>query len=58
MKILYPGSFDPLTLGHLDLIERASSLFDEIVIAVLNNPGKSGTFSLETRIKQIQEYCR
>ena len=55
MKVLYPGSFDPLTLGHLDLIERASSLFNEIVVAVLNNPVKQPTFNLETRLSQITE---
>ena len=53
MKVLYPGSFDPLTLGHLDLIQRASSLFGEVVVAVLHNPDKKPTFSLERRIAQI-----
>ena len=46
MKALYPGSFDPLTLGHLDLIERGSSLVEQLVVAVLQNPGKSPAFSL------------
>ena len=54
MKALYPGSFDPLTFGHLDLIKRASSLFDDVVVAVMSNPGKIPTFSLEDRIRQIQ----
>lgn len=53
MKALYPGSFDPLTLGHLDLIERGASLVDELVVAVLQNPGKSPAFSLEQRLRQI-----
>ncbi len=53
MRALYPGSFDPLTLGHLDLIERGSTLFGEVVVAVLQNPGKSPAFSLEQRIDQI-----
>ena len=53
MKALYPGSFDPLTFGHLDLIERATGLFGEVIIAVLENPAKHATFSLERRIEQI-----
>tara|TARA_B100001250_G_C19236171_1_gene544494 strand:+ start:83 stop:556 length:474 start_codon:yes stop_codon:yes gene_type:complete len=54
MKALYPGSFDPLTNGHLDLIKRGSELFGEVIVAVLKNPSKKATFSLETRIKQIR----
>jgi pantetheine-phosphate adenylyltransferase len=53
MRALYPGSFDPLTLGHLDLIERASRLFDGVIVAVLQNPGKTPAFSLEQRLNQI-----
>ena len=55
MKALYPGSFDPLTFGHLDLINRGLELFGEVVVAVLNNPSKSSTFTLDTRLKQIRE---
>jgi len=54
MKALYPGSFDPLTLGHLDLIRRGSVLFGAVVIAVLENPNKSSTFTLDRRIHQIE----
>jgi pantetheine-phosphate adenylyltransferase len=54
MRALYPGSFDPLTLGHLDLIERSARLFDGVVVAVLQNPSKSPAFSLETRLEQIR----
>ena len=54
MKALYPGSFDPLTLGHLDLIERASHLFDGLVVAVLQNPSKNPCFSVEQRLEQIR----
>ncbi len=54
MKALYPGSFDPLTLGHLDLIERASHLFDGLVVAVLQNPSKSPCFSVDQRLEQIR----
>ncbi len=53
MKVLYPGSFDPLTFGHLDLIKRANSLFGEIIVAVLENPNKKATFSSNRRIEQI-----
>ena len=54
MRALYPGSFDPLTLGHLDLIERASRLFDGLVVAVLQNPAKQPAFPLERRLEQIR----
>jgi pantetheine-phosphate adenylyltransferase len=54
MRALYPGSFDPLTLGHLDLIERAARLFDGLIVAVLQNPGKTPAFSLEQRLLQIR----
>jgi len=54
MKALYPGSFDPLTLGHLDLIERAARLFDGLVVAVLQNPSKNPTFPVERRLDQIR----
>ncbi|MBO5762777.1 MAG: adenylyltransferase/cytidyltransferase family protein, partial [Lentisphaeria bacterium] len=40
-RVLYPGSFDPFTNGHLDLVERASRLFDEVIVAVAVNPGKN-----------------
>ena len=54
MKILYPGTFDPLTNGHLDLIERAEKLFGNVVIAVLENTSKTPTFSLQKRLFQIK----
>ncbi len=54
MRALYPGSFDPLTNGHMDLIERAVSLFGEVVVAVLSNPSKRPAFSVEERIEQIR----
>ena len=52
---IYPGSFDPITLGHLDIIERGAKLFDQVIVAVLCNPSKSPLFSVEKRINQIQE---
>lgn len=55
MIALYPGSFDPLTNGHLDIIERAARLFDCVVVAILTNPDKSPLFSTEERIDQIQK---
>ena len=54
MKILYPGTFDPLTNGHVDLIERAEKLFGNIVVAVLENTSKNPTFNLQRRILQIK----
>tara|TARA_B100000900_G_C20493892_1_gene680750 strand:+ start:107 stop:586 length:480 start_codon:yes stop_codon:yes gene_type:complete len=53
MKILYPGTFDPLTNGHLDLIQRAEKLFGNVVVAVLENTSKNPTFDLGRRIIQI-----
>ncbi len=54
MKILYPGTFDPLTNGHIDLIERAEKLFGNVVVAVLENTNKTPTFNLQKRILQIK----
>ena len=55
MRALYPGSFDPLTLGHLDLIERSARLFDGVIVAVLQNPSKCPAFSLDQRLQQIRQ---
>jgi pantetheine-phosphate adenylyltransferase len=54
-RAVAPGSFDPITLGHIDVIERASPLFDEVIIAVLVNSSKSGMFTIEERITLIKE---
>ena len=54
---VYPGSFDPVTLGHIDLIERASVLFSEVVVAVLNNPDKQGLFPMERRMDMLSRAC-
>jgi pantetheine-phosphate adenylyltransferase len=51
---IYPGSFDPITLGHLDIIERGSGLFEQIIVAVLCNPSKQPLFSVEKRLEQIR----
>jgi pantetheine-phosphate adenylyltransferase len=52
---VFPGSFDPITLGHLDIIERAVPLFDKIIVAIGTNSSKNYMFSLEQRIKFIEE---
>ena len=51
---VYPGSFDPVTLGHIDILERAALLFDRVIIAVLENPGKSPLFTVEERVDLIR----
>lgn len=55
-KVLYPGSFDPITKGHMNIIDQASKLFDEVIIAVLINPNKkSGYFTISERVEIIKE---
>src|SRR5262245_18087131 len=53
--VIYPGSFDPLTNGHLDVIQRAAKLFDRVVVAVVNNESENPLFSLEERLEIVQE---
>ncbi len=55
MKAIYPGSFDPLTLGHLDIIKRASKIFDQVLVLISENPDKNGHIDLEDRIKLIKQ---
>ena len=55
MKALYPGSFDPITNGHLDVIKRISCLFNDVIVAVLNNDSKRELISLEDRLKLVKE---
>lgn len=52
---VYPGSFDPITMGHVDVVTRASQLFETIVMAVVRNPGKSPQFTLEERVALVTE---
>lgn len=52
---IYPGSFDPVTNGHIDIVQRGKSLFDEIVVAILHNPSKKALFSLEERMFMLKE---
>lgn len=54
---IYPGSFDPVTVGHVDIIRRASRLFDRVIVAVLHNPAKTGCFPVEQRLEQIRRAC-
>ena len=55
---VYPGSFDPLTRGHLDIVHRAAKLFDHVVVAVSNNAGKKHLFSVAERMQMIEESIR
>lgn len=57
MKAIFPGSFDPITLGHLDLIRRAKAFCDELTVAILINPEKPGTFSLSQRLDMVKSVC-
>ena len=58
MKIaVCPGSFDPITNGHLDIIARAAKLFDRVIVCVLKNPAKTGSFSVEERLDLIRRSC-
>ncbi len=54
MIAIYPGSFDPITLGHLDIITRSCRLFEQVIVAVLRNPNKIPLFTIEQRIEQIR----
>lgn len=55
IKVIYPGTFDPITKGHMDLVERAAKLFDTIVIAVAESPRKKPLFDLKTRVSLARE---
>nr|WP_218142027.1 pantetheine-phosphate adenylyltransferase [Halanaerobium salsuginis] len=54
-KIVYPGSFDPVTNGHLDLVKRAANIFDEVVISVFCNPNKKPVFSMSERVEMLEQ---
>ena len=57
MKIIYPGSFDPITYGHVDIIDRISKKFDEVYVAILNNKSKKSLFTIDERKKIIEDAC-
>ena len=57
-RAVYPGSFDPVTFGHLDVIRRASEMFDVLIVSVLNNKGKMPLFSVEERVNILVEATR
>ena len=56
-RLLYPGSFDPATRGHLDIIRRASALCDELIVAVMHNPDKRGALDVPTRGRVLETAC-
>jgi len=55
---VYPGSFDPLTRGHLDIVQRAAKLFDHVIVAVLNNASKKYVFSVSERLEMVEDSVR
>lgn len=55
--VVCPGSFDPVTLGHFDIIRRAADLFDDVIVCVVANPNKQGTFTIDERKEMIAEVC-
>ncbi|VEI46666.1 phosphopantetheine adenylyltransferase [Actinobacillus equuli] len=55
--VIYAGTFDPITNGHLDIIERAAKLFGKVIVAVARNPSKQPLFSLEERTSLVQQSC-
>ena len=55
VRALYPGTFDPPTNGHIDLIQRGAKLFDHLIVAILNNPGKDPLFTVEERVEMLRE---
>ena len=58
VSCVFPGSFDPVTKGHLDLISRASGMFDHVTVAIMNNIHKSGTIPIDKRIDMLRRVCK
>ena len=58
MRAVYPGTFDPVTYGHIDLIKRARKIFDEVIVAVAHNPSKAPLFTVEERIQLLRRATR
>ena len=57
-KVIYPGSFDPLTFGHIDVIERSVRLFEQVVVAIITNPAKQPLFTVEERREMLEEIVK
>ena len=57
-RAIYPGSFDPITFGHQDMIERSSAIVDELIVGVLNNSDKNSLFSVDERVNMLKELTR
>ena len=57
-RAIYPGTFDPVTYGHIDLIQRARKIFDEVIVAVAHNPGKAPLFTVEERVQFLRRATR
>lgn len=57
-KVIYPGSFDPITFGHIDVIERSLRLFEQVVVAIITNPAKQPLFTVEERREMLEEIVR
>ena len=58
LRAIYPGSFDPVTLGHLDIIRRSSAIADELIVGILNNKAKTPLFSVGERVKMLEEVTK
>ena len=54
-KVIYPGTFDPVTNGHIDIVRRAIELFDEVIVTVAKNPSKTALFTVEERVEMLKE---
>ncbi|HEV2242114.1 MAG TPA: adenylyltransferase/cytidyltransferase family protein, partial [Streptosporangiaceae bacterium] len=57
-RLVYPGSFDPVTNGHLDIVGRAARIADELIVAVLRNPNKTALFSVDERLEMLREVTK
>ncbi len=58
LKAVYPGSFDPVTNGHIDIMERCSGFVEELIVAVLDNPAKNSLFTVDERVRQLEEVTK
>lgn len=54
-KVIYPGTFDPVTNGHIDIVQRATELFEQVIVTVARNPSKTALFSVEERVQMLKE---